>query len=287
MPAKIQLDFCLLIPCYNNLAGLVHSLDSVKYSGKDYLIVIIDDGSDTSVDEESLQQGLTSFQPIVLLKNDTNSGITFSLNKGLHWILSHTESSFIARLDCGDICSADRFDKQVSFLHTHPAVGLLGSWCRFQEPGGAGGFNYTTPVHHSQVLRAMHFRNVFIHPTVMFRRDVIEKNKLVYPDKFLHAEDYAFFWSILRISQSHILNEFLVICEINKTGISYKNRGKQLVSRLKVVREYASSFFLKFLSYFCLAVLLAIPASFLLRVKKMSGNRQRNVLNNQVVKNRF
>lgn len=273
MPAKVRLDFCLLIPCYNNIAGLVHSLDSVKYSGKDYLIVIIDDGSDTSLDEGNIQHELTSSQPIVLLKNDTNRGITFSLNKGLHWILSHTESAYIARLDCGDICSADRFDKQVSFLHAHPAVGLLGSWCRFQEPGSTDGFNYTTPVHHSQILRAMHFRNVFIHPAVMIRRDVLEKNKLLYPDKFLHAEDYAFFWSILRISQSHILSEFLVICEINKTGISYKNRGKQLEARFKVVRRYSSSGFLKILSYFCLAVLRIIPASFLLRIKKMSGNK--------------
>lgn len=275
MPDKQPLDFCLLVPCYNNISGLLRSLDSVQYSGPGYLIVIIDDGSAIPVDHDQLCREQRPPGSILILRNETNQGITFSLNKGLNWILSHTNARYIARLDCGDICRADRFDKQVQFMDAHPAIGIMGSWCRFQEPSGRSGFNYTTPVHHSQILRAMHFRNVFIHPTVMIRCDVLIKNKLLYPNNFLHAEDYAFFWTLLHNSQSYILNEYLVICEINKTGLSYKNRGKQLVTRMKVVQHFGKTGFLKILNYFCLSVLLLIPAPVLLLIKK-SRNKKAN-----------
>lgn len=272
MQDRRNFDFCLLIPCYNNSTGLVDSLKSIKYRDGDYLIVIIDDGSSVAVSNDELKEVRSAAHSIVILRNEDNQGITFSLNKGLKWILSNTTCKYIARLDCGDICTADRFFKQVQFLDTHSTVGLLGSWVRFCEPDGSSGFNYTTPVHHQPIIRSMHFRNVFIHPSVMIRRDVLEKNNLYYPDNFPHAEDYAFFWSILRISQSHILNEFLVVCEINKNGISFKNRGKQLVSRFKVVRAFGNSGFLKFLSYFCLAVLRLTPPSILVKLKKIYQN---------------
>lgn len=121
-----KLDFCLLIPCYNNKKGLLLSLDSVVYTKGDYLIVIIDDGSTSALDESSLQDGLKSSRPIVLLKNNRNEGITYSLNKGLNWIFSHTKSRYIARLDCGDICIAERFERQVQFMDTHSRSWIIG-----------------------------------------------------------------------------------------------------------------------------------------------------------------
>ncbi|MDP4247984.1 MAG: hypothetical protein Q8932_19270, partial [Bacteroidota bacterium] len=39
------LDFYLLIPYYNNLRGLIRSLQSVRYDAARYALLIIDDGS--------------------------------------------------------------------------------------------------------------------------------------------------------------------------------------------------------------------------------------------------
>lgn len=270
---KYPYDFCLLIPCYNNKNGLIQSLNSVKYSEGNYQIVIIDDGSDVPVEYTDPGNEQPPTRSVLILRNDINQGITVSLNKGLKWIISNKATSYIARLDCGDTCSADRFTKQVQYMKNHSSVGLLGSWVRFCEPTGRGGYSYTTPVSHPQLIRAMHLRNVFIHPSVIIRLDVLEKFNLLYPENFPHAEDYAFFWSIIQVSHSHILNEFLVTCEINKNGISYKNRQIQLQSRYKVVRQFGKSSILKKICYFYILTLRLIPLSILENIKKFMGKK--------------
>ncbi|MBN8686436.1 MAG: glycosyltransferase [Chitinophagales bacterium] len=271
MKHKCHYDFCLLIPCYNNISGLRQSLKSVHYTNGEYLIVIVDDGSAVPVEYTDLGEAGESSGVTVILKNDMNQGITFSLNKGLNWVFSNTDCSFIARLDCGDICSTDRFSRQVEFMKKHSSVGLLGCWVSFLDKAGSNGYKYKTPVNHKQLLRAMYFRNVFIHPGVMIRRKVLEDNNLFYPDNFPHAEDYAFFWSIIHVSQSYILNDYLVLCEINKNGISYKNRSLQLKSRYSVVRKFGKSGALKILSYFYIHILRFTPLAMVEYLKKSLG----------------
>lgn len=271
MKHKCHYDFCLLIPCYNNITGLVHSLKSVHYTDGAYLIVIVDDGSAVPVEYTDLGEAGKPSGVTVLIRNDTNQGITFSLNRGLNWIFSNTDCSFIARLDCGDVCSTDRFSRQVQFMKTNSSVGLVGCWVRFREKGGSNGYNYTTPIRHSRLVRAMYFRNVFIHPGVMIRRKVLKDNNILYPDNFPHAEDYAFFWSIIDVSQSYILNDYLVLCEINKNGISYMNRSLQLQSRYRVVRKFGKSGVLKTLSYFYIHILRFTPLAIVEYLKKGLG----------------
>ena len=53
-----EIDFCLLIPCYNNYEGLVLSLKSVVYPTDNFLIVVIDDGSKEGVTLERINQGI-------------------------------------------------------------------------------------------------------------------------------------------------------------------------------------------------------------------------------------
>lgn len=261
-------DFCLLIPCYNNAEGLLESLNSVEYPGDKYLVVIVDDGSTIALSAGLISTGLKKAIPFVLLHNEKNEGITHSLNKGLDWIEANMKTKYIARLDCGDIVAADRFLRQVEFLDLHTEVVLLGSWCKFVEKKTGRGFLYKTECTHKAIVREMHFRNVFIHPAVMFRASVLEKNELRYPLNYMHAEDYAFFWILINAGQSFILDNFLTTCEINGKGISIRNRGKQLRSRIKVINKFAASSSLKILSYFRMSVLFITPYRLLLYWKK-------------------
>ena len=53
-----ELDFCLLIPCYNNKAGLMHSLTSVKYPPNRFLVLVVDDGSAEPINEKEISNQL-------------------------------------------------------------------------------------------------------------------------------------------------------------------------------------------------------------------------------------
>ena len=134
------LDFCLLIPCYNNFDGLLLSLQSIFYFPDRFLVVVVDDGSKIPVTSASIELGIKIDFPLVVLRNEVNQGIAEALNRGLKWIEEQKAANYIARLDCGDLCAPDRFYKQVEFMQDHPEVGLLGSWCVFED--GAKSIHY-------------------------------------------------------------------------------------------------------------------------------------------------
>ena len=262
------LDFCLLIPCYNNFDGLLLSLQSIFYFPDRFLVVVVDDGSKIPVTSASIELGIKIDFPLVVLRNEVNQGIAEALNRGLKWIEEQNAANYIARLDCGDLCAPDRFYKQVDFMQHHPEVGLLGSWCVFEDGDKSIHYEYKTPTGHSQITKAMHFRNVFIHPTVIFQTKLL-KEAGYYPTEFVHAEDYAFFYQLIKITYTHILNQFLVTCEINDEGISSKNRQKQLIARGQVIMQYGTNPFLKIAGLLRLYALRLLPKRLVLRLRNL------------------
>jgi glycosyltransferase involved in cell wall biosynthesis len=260
-------DFYLLIPFYNNLPGLLHSLHSVKYDATKYTVVIVDDGSRAPITLEAIYSEISRDISIEVIQLPQNKGITIALNTGLQWIKKQNNARFIARLDCGDTCSEDRFFKQVAFLDQHPKVNLVGSWCIFKDHSANVAYKYITPTIHKKIKRGMHFRNIFIHPTVMWRCDAMTNNEL-YPDTYPDAEDYGFFYRFLQQGETAIIPEFLVTCEINHKGISLTSRKKQLNSRIKVVKEYGRNRVLRYLGVFKLRLLLIIPYNIIFSIKK-------------------
>ena len=261
-----DLDFCLLIPCYNNIEGLKRSLLSIDYYADKHLVVIVDDGSQTPVTFESLKiQRFNSRVHIINLS--INKGITYALNAGLEWIINNTGAKYIARLDCDDICDETRFYKQVSFLNEHPETGLLGTWCFFKEEGSSKSFTYKTPTGHDAILKSMHFRNLFIHPTVMFRTELI---KIVgnYPFDYPYAEDYALFWKMLKTTKVAILNEPLVTCAINAKGISAANRKIQMQSCRRIISNFGENRMWKLLGVSYTKLRGGLPQKLIFRLKQ-------------------
>src|SRR3954462_9431042 len=115
------MDFYLLIPYYNDFERLVDTLKSVVYSRNTYGIVIVDDGSTEPLTEADVRS-FCACSSLTILRLDKNLGITSALNTGLRWLRDRSNYKYIARLDCGDICHADRFDEQVEFLDRHSNV---------------------------------------------------------------------------------------------------------------------------------------------------------------------
>jgi len=263
-----QFDFCLLIACYNNFEGLILSLKTVSYYPDRFAVVVVDDGSIVSVDSERIKSQIGINYPVIIVRNEKNEGIAEALNKGLEWIEKNAKTKYIARLDCGDLCDYERFYKQVAYMDKYPETGLLGSWCIFEDKRSFFRYKYKTPVSHRRIKKAMYFRNVFIHDTVIFKASLLKKVGY-YPRDFMHAEDYAFFWKLIKTSPSHIMDEFLVTCEINSEGISLKNRRNQLTARAKVIARYGTNPFFKISGMLRTKVLHILPKELVLRLKKL------------------
>jgi glycosyltransferase involved in cell wall biosynthesis len=263
----ILYHFIVVIPCYNDRDGLFRSLKTITYNNGNYAILVIDDGS---------QQPISA--TIHVLRLSTNHGITRALNTGLSWISERNGTNFhcdyIARLDCGDMCSPSRFTRQITFLNAHPDIDLLGSWCVFEDFETGEKFVYSTPTEDKDIRRAMYFRNIFIHPTVMWRSSIM-KNISAYPENFPHAEDYGLFYQWMDASyKTAVIPEKLVICRINPRGLSLANRNHQLQSRMQVVRTFGKNKLLKAMGVLKLRALMAIPYPVIFKMKKLlAGER--------------
>jgi len=252
---------CIIIPCYNNRYGLIETMKSIV-CGQSTLILIIDDGSSDPLNAYELQS--VTLHSVLLIQQPVNRGIVHALNTGLDKIGKLFTTSFVARIDCSDICRKDRFEKQLACLSSDPDLILVGSWCTFFDPVTSRSFIFKTPVEHKKILAALHFRNVFVHPSVMWR---VTDDVRYYSGEFPHAEDYAFFYEMCLTGQARILPYPLVRCALSGRGISSVFRKEQLRSREKVILKYSKSGLLKFFGILRLRMLRLIPFHVMVKIK--------------------
>jgi glycosyltransferase involved in cell wall biosynthesis len=263
-----ELDFYLLIPYYNNLSGLVRSLQSISYDPAWYALLIVDDGSHEPLLDPDLRAYIPAELIVKIIRMPQNEGIARALNAGLHWLEGKKNFRYVARLDCGDLCLADRFTRQIGFLEQNPDIDLVGSWCLFKDFSTGLAYHYRTPTEHAGIVKSMYFRNIFIHPTVVWRASVMKKAG-IYPENFPYAEDYGFFYEILSKGKAAVIPEELVIAEINRKGLSLRFRQEQLKSRGRVVRHYGKNGLLRLMGMGKLYILRVIPYELLVQVKKL------------------
>ena len=221
----------VLIPTYNNPEGLRRSLASVASAEGEWVVVVVDDGSNPPIDPHDVAP-LSS--KTVVLRNSTNKGVAAALNEGLRYIMAQPGFEYIARLDAGDEVHPARFVKQLECFQADGRLGIVGSWVAFVDRvNPAETFVYCAPSSSSEVRRTMPVRNVLIHPTVMMKKRVIEEVGR-YSMRLEACEDYDLFWRILRQYEGMNIPEVLTFCEQNAKGISSGNRRGQLWSKLRI-----------------------------------------------------
>jgi glycosyltransferase involved in cell wall biosynthesis len=257
------MDLCILIPYYNAFDGLIKTLDSIQYDRGRLLVLIIDDGSQSPLHLREIQLHTKNKNELHVLNLDRNYGIARALNHGIAYLRKNRKFNFVARVDCGDICVRDRFNEQVEYLCTHPDIGLLGTWCLFSANDGSA-YLYRTPTEHKALKNEMHFRNVFIHPTVMWRIEHLE----FYPENFPHCEDYALFYSQLDRIKTAILPKPLVVCHVNPNGISWQKRREQMLNRMAVVKKCGTNSLFICFGIVKLKLLALLPYGVVFQLKK-------------------
>lgn len=203
----------IVMPVYNAEKYLRDSIDSVlNQTFTDFCLLIINDGSVDNSEKIVLSY---SDERIKYLKNPENLGIVQTLNKGFDLV----SSKYIARMDADDICSVDRIKLQIEMMEADPELALIGTWAELIDENGNRVGALQPPCSDSEIKTALLFSNVFIHSSVMIRRDVLVNNQLVYRTEHKAVEDYGL-W--VRIAFNHkvaILNKTCIRYRLNPSGI--------------------------------------------------------------------
>jgi len=226
-------EIILLIPHYNNISSLKESLMSIDESFT-VDILIIDDGSLIKPDLYELEAVYSNGRIIIEYFSD-NQGIEKALNFGLAKI-KHSTYRYIGRLDCGDFCRKDKFKKQIEVLDHNPDIALLGSWANIVDQDLNLLYVLKHPTENEIIKKKMYLNSTFVHPTIVFRRTILNEIGL-YPENYKYAEDYAFFFKIMRRYRVGNYPEALLDYVVSENSISTQKRKYQVKSRIRVILD--------------------------------------------------
>ena len=175
----------VLMGIYNCAGTLPAAIDCIlAQTEKDWVLILCDDGS--ADDTYAVAQDYRQRHPdkIVLLKNEKNMGLNYTLNR----CLAEAKGEFVARMDGDDLCSPDRFEKELAALAQNPDMAVVSTAMEFFDETGTWGRSHPNPFPQKGDFL---YGTPFCHAPCMARRGVIEAvGGYTDDDKFLRVEDF-------------------------------------------------------------------------------------------------
>lgn len=222
----VSVNMCV----YNDEKYLAQAIDSVlAQTFTDFEFVIVNDGSIDGTGDI-----LASYDdPRLRIITQPNQGISRARNRALEL----SRGRYIAVMDADDVSLADRLERQVAFLDTHPDVGVLGTAARFVDEFENREWEYWPPISDEELRHHLIQGNPFIHTSVMMRRSVLEALG-GYNEDYAYIVDYELF--VRSASRTHLANlpEILVLRRYYLGSVSTTRRTELLRLWLRMRVRY-------------------------------------------------
>ncbi len=196
-------EISVVMPVYNASRFLKEAIESIlQQTLTNFEFIIIDDCStDDSV------AIIKSYQDhrIRLYHNDKNSGISYTLNKGIQL----AECKWIVRMDSDDVCYPERLQKQHDFILQHPDGDLFSCWVNVVD-------QHRNFIRQDLFESRFYYYNLYFicwiyHPSVIFsKKAVIDVGMYT----MAYSEDFELFWQLTRnyklYNQPEVLMDYRV-----------------------------------------------------------------------------
>jgi glycosyltransferase involved in cell wall biosynthesis len=215
----MKLLISIILPVFNTDKYLQQSIESIlNQTFTDFELIIIDDGST----DNSLKI-IQSFDDnrIKIIQNQTNQGISTSLNKSIDL----AQGKYIARMDADDISMPERLKKQVAFLEKNPTIDLVGSSVEFIDAYDNSKNSFDIRDYNQEMLDCLLiFTCPIYHPTIMCKSELLRQFKY---DKFYEGlEDWELWTRIIETKNIINLPDVLLKYRLHEQNIS---RQKNLI----------------------------------------------------------
>lgn len=172
----------VLMPVYNEEKYIAESIDSIlnqSYENFEFLII-----NDRSTDKSIEIISNYNDSRIRIINNKKKLGLSRSLNKGIKL----ANGQYIVRMDADDISLPERLTYQVEFMNRNPEIGICGTWIK--TFGFLKEKIWRYPINSHTVKIEMLFNSPIGHPTVIMRKELLNKFGLCYSRKYTYAQDY-------------------------------------------------------------------------------------------------
>lgn len=214
----------VVMPAFNErpdmIAGAIKSVLQQTYSS--FELHIFDDSTN-----EETKAAINAFCPdprVNIHRSAERVGFVKSLNLGLEV----SKGQYIARMDGDDFSRPERFEKEVAYLENHPDVMVVGGQINIMDENGRITSSRTYPTGGTILSLFSCVRNPLAHPTVMMRREVVDKGYR-YDESLKMSEDLDF-W--LRL-----MNDGYRIANLPDIVLDYRVMGNFLEKRSSDVQR--------------------------------------------------
>lgn len=222
---------------------LMEAVDSIcRQTYKNIEFIIINDFSTERETVDALRQITEQYPYIKQISNETNLGLTKSLNIAL----KHCTGKYIARMDSDDISQPERIMKQAQYMDEHQDVCIVGS---LVEKFGAPSHTYTKFVDYTADRESFAIKMLFgnkgpMHPSVMIRKSFLDKTGISYREEIKKAQDYALWIDCLNAGGTiKILRETLLRYRIHDGQITIRSNSEQIQFEKQIVQEQIANLF--------------------------------------------
>lgn len=194
------------------------SIESILHQTYSHLELIIADDSTHDDTRTTIDQYAQQDSRITVVRESSKMGIAIARNK----CFQLAKGNYIAIMDGDDISLPDRIERQIAFANDHPDVDLFGGHINIINESGkivAQRKYKTTP---NSFLRMFIFRNPLAHPTIFFRRRIIDEG-FFYDVNYKKAEDLEFYLRLFK-NGFHLTNMDAFLLNYRIIGDMQKKR---------------------------------------------------------------
>lgn len=218
----------VVMSVYNAGDYLFQAIESIlEQRFEDFEFIIVNDGS-TDKSGAILDHYRQLDKRIRILEQE-NKGLIASLNRGCQ----AARGAYIARMDADDISLPNRFVQQIEFMRSRPEVGVLGTGVYLIDEAGNLLQIRDYPSKHFFIKWQLCFNHAIAHPTVMIKRELIEKIG-GYDSKMLHVEDYDLWRRLSRASIMANLPDALHLLRRHESCVSRVHCEQQAETSIKI-----------------------------------------------------
>lgn len=186
-----MVDVSIIMGVYNCEKYLKESIDSIiNQTFNNWELIMCDDGSTDNTYVIGKKYADSNPQKIKILKNETNKGLNYTLNR----CLKEAKGKYIARQDGDDISDKNRLKIEFDFLENNKEYVLVSSnMIYFDENGEYGMSNMKEKPDKYDFVKG----SPFCHAPCMIRKNIIQKvNGYTVDKKLLRVEDYHLWFKV-------------------------------------------------------------------------------------------
>lgn len=202
----------VIMPTFNEpphmVCAAIESILAQTY--REWELLIYDDSTDPAT--RAAIDAYRADGRVKVYRSEPRLGFVPSLNRGLE----AAQGKYIARMDGDDIAMPYRFEKEVQFLQKEPGIQVVGGQLDLIDDTGRLLSHRRYPAGGLKLALFACVRNPLAHPTVMFRRELVEAGYR-YDETLKMSEDLDL-W--LRI-----MNDSHKIANLQDTLLQYRVRS--------------------------------------------------------------